>query len=117
MRNNTIHYFLLILLAGIVLAGCGQGGFLIKPVPLRNELKETQIERDKGMFIKDKIAVIDVDGLLVNRQKSGLLGSDENPVSLFVEKLDRARDDRNVKAVVLRFLPPCYPPNKNDERF
>jgi len=106
MRTKAICYLLLNLLMGIILAGCGQRGFLIKPVPLRNELHETEIERDEGMFITDKIAVIDVDGLLVNRQKSGLLGSDENPVSLFVEKLDRARDDRKVKAVVLRLNSP-----------
>ncbi len=95
-----------ILLAGIVLAGCGPRGYLIKPISLKQELKETEIERDEGAFVADKIAVIDVDGLMFDKKKWGLLLGEENPVSLFVEKLDKARKDRNVKAVVLRLNSP-----------
>ena len=58
------------------------------------------------MFITDKIAIIDVDGLLVNRQRRGLIRRGENPVSLFIEKLDRAARDESVKAVVLRLNSP-----------
>jgi len=90
----------------VFFAGCGPSAFLIRPVPARRNLVETEIERDKGVFIRNKIAVIDVDGFMVNREKWGLLRSGDNPVSLFVEKLDKARRDRDVKAVVLRLNSP-----------
>ncbi len=49
-----------------------------------------------------KVAVIDVDGLLVNTDISGVLSGAENPVALFHEKLDAAAADPGVRAVVLR---------------
>ena len=78
----------------------------IELLPTDQRLEETQIQRDKGIFIRDKVAVIDVDGLLINRRKRGLMRDGENPVSMFVEKLDKAAADRNVKAVVLRINSP-----------
>lgn len=89
-----------VFVVGTLGSGCGPSAFLMHPAA--KKLVETEIERDEGFFVFDKIAVIDVDGFMVNRQKSGLLQSGDNPVSLFVEKLDRARKDRLVKAVVLR---------------
>jgi protease-4 len=86
----------------VMLAGCGQTAFQVALVSTRRELKETQIQGDRGLLIRDKIAIIDVDGFLVNRQKRGLVRSGENPVSLFIEKLDKAARDASVKAVVLR---------------
>jgi len=106
MDKKSFCYVMPLLLAAMVTAGCGQRAYLIKPIPIRQELQETEIERDEGSFITDKIAVIDVDGIIVNKRKSGLLSSEENPVSLFVEKLDMARKDRHVKAVVLRLNSP-----------
>ncbi|KKL27577.1 hypothetical protein LCGC14_2383750, partial [marine sediment metagenome] len=89
-----------------LLAGCGNGmGLLIKPVPLDQRLKETVVRTDKG-WVTAKIALIDVDGLIINRRMGGLFGSGENPVSLLAEKLDKARGDDAVKAVVLRINSP-----------
>ena len=96
----------IILLSVFVIVGCGPKGYLIRPVPLQQDLQETEIERDEGGFIKSKIAVIDVDGMMFNKQKWGLLRIGENPVSLFVEKLDKAQKDKDVKAVVLRLNSP-----------
>jgi len=104
MARKVISY--VVLLSALVTVGCGPKAFLVRPVPLQQELQEREIERDKGWFVTDKIAVIDVDGLMVNRQKWGLIQKGENPVSLFVEKLDRARNDPDVKAVVLRLNSP-----------
>ncbi|MFW6132303.1 MAG: signal peptide peptidase SppA [Planctomycetota bacterium] len=87
-------------------AGCGNVGWVVKPVPLEEELVETTVRRDAGLVVPHKIAVVDVDGLLVNRRERGLLGMGENPVSLFIEKLDKAAEDRNVRAVVLRINSP-----------
>ena len=53
-----------------------------------------------------KVALIDVDGLLVNTRLNGPYSAGENPVALFREKLDAAALDTNVCAVVLRINTP-----------
>jgi len=97
----------LVTIAASALAGCGQGGgWLIKPAPIDEELTESVISRDPGLFVTDKIVVIDVDGLLLNQRRQGLFFARENPVSLFVEKLDKAQADPKVKALVIRINSP-----------
>jgi protease-4 len=49
-----------------------------------------------------KVAVIDVDGLLLNTDMVGVYSQGENPVALFREKLEQAAGDPCVRAVVLR---------------
>lgn len=53
-----------------------------------------------------KVALIDVDGLLVNRNMTGLNSMGENPVALLREKLEAAAVDDTVHAVVLRINSP-----------
>jgi protease IV len=53
-----------------------------------------------------RVAVIDVDGLLLNQSLTGLYSVGENPVSAFREKLDAAARDPRVRAVVLRVNSP-----------
>jgi protease IV len=48
------------------------------------------------------IALIDVDGLLLNQDMSGPLTMGENPVSLFTERLEAAANDPSVCGVVIR---------------
>jgi len=102
-RTGRLGLGLLVLTA---LAGCGSQAFVVRPVPDRQDLEESVVQRDGGWCVWDKIAVIDVDGVLMNGSNEGLFGSGENPVSLFQEKLDKARHDRRVKAVVLRLNSP-----------
>lgn len=90
----------------LLLPGCTAGGILIKPVSTADPLQEKVLLRDRFLFVPHKIAVIDVDGIMVNSSKKGLFSSGENPVSLFIEKLDKAQKDRRVKAVVLRINSP-----------
>jgi protease IV len=52
------------------------------------------------------VAVIEVDGLLVNRNLSGFGSHGENPVGLFREKLDAAAADPDIRALVLRINSP-----------
>lgn len=52
------------------------------------------------------VAIIDVDGLLVNKNLRGLGSMGENPVSMFREKLEVAAADPDVRAVVLRINSP-----------
>jgi protease-4 len=53
-----------------------------------------------------KVALIDVDGLLLNQNLSGPYSVGDNPVALFREKLDRIAADKSVCAVVLRINSP-----------
>jgi protease-4 len=54
----------------------------------------------------EKIAVIDVDGLLIDADMTGPYSAGDNPVSTFQEKLNAAATDRGVRAVVLRINSP-----------
>jgi protease-4 len=97
----------IILVAVSLVAGCGPGtGFLIRPVPVNEALEETTVSTDPGFMVTDKVVVVDVSGLLFNQRSEGLMGSHDNPVSLFVEKIDKAQKDRDVRAVVLRINSP-----------
>jgi len=53
-----------------------------------------------------RVAVVDVDGLLVNQNLTGLYSAGENPVAAFREKLEAAAADARVRAVVLRINSP-----------
>jgi protease-4 len=53
-----------------------------------------------------RVAVIDVDGLLLNQNLTGLYSAGENPVASFREKLEAAAGDPRVRAVVLRINSP-----------
>jgi protease IV len=106
MVKGHIRLYLGLLVSMVALAGCGPAAFQVELVPTSQKLEETQIQRDKGLFVFDKIAIIDVDGLLADRARRGFMHAGENPVSLFIEKLDKAAADRSVKAVVLRVNSP-----------
>jgi protease-4 len=105
MGMKNMRYIVVGLFLVCAAVGCGPSALLIQPVPGGRKLRETQVAKDKG-FVSDKIAVIDVDGLMVNTARQGFLQDGDNQVSLFVEKLDKARKDRAVKAVVLRLNSP-----------
>jgi protease-4 len=53
-----------------------------------------------------KIAIIDVDGLLLNDNQTGPMSAGENPVDLFRERLDAAAADPCVCSVVVRINSP-----------
>ncbi len=56
----------------------------------------------KACNTSSKIAVIDVDGVLINKNITGMGSMGENPVALFREKLDALRCDPSIRGVVLR---------------
>ncbi|HEY1683553.1 MAG TPA: signal peptide peptidase SppA [Tepidisphaeraceae bacterium] len=87
------------------MAGCGIPSFLITPVQNTNKLQEMSAETGHG-FSSDKIAIIEVEGMLINAKGGGLLTPTENPLSLFVQELDAAEHDSSVKAIVLRVNSP-----------
>jgi len=98
----TIIALLLLLGAG----GCGTPSFLITPVSSSNRLEETVVQSGQKFFGNDKIAIIELEGMLANARAGGLLQATENPVSKFVQQLNQAERDTRVKAVVLRVNSP-----------
>ena len=96
--NRNIHRAAIIVgLASIVfVAACIPSSFLVTPVSSNRGLVETELSRD-AFFASDKIAVIDVDGTLLNAAAPGLFSEGEHTVSLLVEKLTKARKDPRVK--------------------
>ncbi|GIK16893.1 MAG: signal peptide peptidase SppA [Planctomycetota bacterium] len=93
------------MLGSLMLSGCMPDGLLITLVNTERELEERELYRD-GRWTADKIAVIDVDGIILNAPAPKLFSAGEHPVSLLTEQLDKARRDRAVKAVVLRINSP-----------
>jgi protease-4 len=70
-----------------------------------------------------RVAIVDVDGLILNSPFVGPLSVGENPVALFREKLDAIEADPCVRAVVLRVNSPgggvsaCISMRRDLERF
>jgi protease-4 len=91
--------------AALAMTGCFNG-LLLKPTTVHEPVAETTVTEPCHWYCRDKIAIIDVDGLIMNAKSSALLSDGDNPVSLFREKLDAAADDKHVKAVVLRINSP-----------
>lgn len=69
----------------------------VTPMQLPHRLQDPQ---------SAKIAVIDVDGLLLNSDATGFGSWGENPVSAFRERLDAIECDPRVRAVVVRINTP-----------
>lgn len=97
---------LLILITPTLVTGCRTHGFLIIPVSVAQDLQETVVSKDSGLFVEDRIALVDVEGMLVNQTDRGLFGNGENPVALFSDKLNKAASDPKVKALVIRINSP-----------
>jgi protease-4 len=87
------------------LAGCFNG-VLLTPTRVGGPVEEKVVTPADGWLCRNKIALIDVEGLIINARTDGLLTSGDNPVSLFRERLDAAAEDKRVKAVVLRINTP-----------
>src|SRR5437762_7054518 len=95
----------IVLAAALATTGCCNG-LLLKPTTVHEPVAETTVTEPCHWYCRDKIAIIDVDGLIMNAKSSGLLSDGDNPVSLFREKLEAAAEDKHVKAIVLRINSP-----------
>jgi protease-4 len=87
-----------------VLAGCTRLRFVIDVAPREDELTESVVMGDRGAT--DKIALVDVTGLIINAPRPGFPSGGENPVARFSESLRRAAQDSRVKALVVRINSP-----------
>lgn len=102
-------------LALIAVAICGCRGPLQARTQSHVTMYSSPVE-DRGPLVErvvvpggangEKVAIVDVDGLLVNAPLVGLGSVGENPVALFREKLDRVAADPCYRAVVVRIHSP-----------
>jgi protease-4 len=91
----------------LALGGCTGIRLIIDAVPASDAITETEVMADEDTrWGGDKVALIDVRGLLVDADRRGVLGGAENPVSRFAESLDRARRDGQVRAIIVRIDSP-----------
>jgi protease-4 len=105
IRNMLFCRNLPVVLVLGVLTGCGTPSFLITPVPNINRLQEVQVQPGQG-FRPGKVAITEIEGMLVNARTGGFLQPTENKLSLFTQQMERAANDAAVRAVVLRVNSP-----------
>ncbi len=105
LSTRTSTFGLVALLCGTVLSGCSAPSLLITPVSGKRDLVETVLQRD-SIWARDKIALIDVTGVIMNAPTPQLLGEGEHAVSYLLEQLAMARRDPKVRAVILRINSP-----------
>ncbi|MFG0267336.1 MAG: S49 family peptidase [Rhodopirellula sp. JB055] len=76
-----------------------------KPDNTASPIRPVEINAGSGGS-KSRIAIVDVDGLLIDRNFSGFGSMGENPVALFREKMRWIESDHTISAVVLRINSP-----------
>jgi hypothetical protein len=74
---RTFPYWVLVLLV----SGCGIPSFLVTPVENPSELQQVQVAPGQGFF-PAKVAIIPVEGTLIDERAVGLFSSADNPLSL-----------------------------------
>ena len=78
----------------------------LSPVDDHSPVGETPLPGQCLSANAPRIAVLDVDGLLLNSNMTGLYSQGDNPVALFRERLDAIEADPLVCALVLRINSP-----------
>ncbi|QNN22897.1 signal peptide peptidase SppA [Planctomycetales bacterium ZRK34] len=89
----------------MALVGCGPLTFTVGNSPAGRKITTSVVQEADG-WTRDRVAIIDVTGMITNRSRSGLLSEIENPVGLLHEKLEDARRDAHIKAVIIRLNTP-----------
>jgi len=85
--------------------GCGPTTFVVGISPGDQKMVATVVEPAKSRT-RDRVAMIDVTGMILNARVPGLLSDGDNPVSTFHESLRHAAKDKHVKAIILRLNTP-----------
>lgn len=107
MKLNRLRWVGLWLITTSLLTsgGCGPIHLAVGVSPGDQQLTKTTVTSD-GHWFSPQVALIDVSGVIMNAPKPGLIQRGKNPVSDLHEKLQQAREDDRVKAVVLRLNTP-----------
>jgi protease-4 len=78
----------------------------VAPTSNTGPVVEMPVDGSGGSCAEAKVALVDVDGLLLNQNMTGPYSAGENPVDLFRERLDAAGTDPAVCALVVRINSP-----------
>src|SRR3954462_14856389 len=84
---SVVFRFSFFLFPLLLVGGCGAPSFLITPVQNTNALQEITVEKAKRGH--EKIAMIEVEGMLMNAKSGGFLQPSENPLSLFTQQMEQ----------------------------
>jgi protease-4 len=105
--ENRLHHKSSIYLLSIclLLSGCGPATIVVGITPGDQQVVPTVVQSE-GYWVSDRVAIIEVAGLIHNGRSPGLISEGENPVSLLTECLTAAEHDDDVKAVILRINSP-----------
>ncbi|MEE9584422.1 MAG: signal peptide peptidase SppA [Candidatus Brocadiales bacterium] len=100
-KDTGLLVFLLVAAAATVFAGCAVN----IPITARVQPLEEQVVSGEG---KDKVLVVDVSGIISDRKRKGPLRLSSRPsmVARIKETLEKAKEDDDIKAVVLRINSP-----------
>jgi protease-4 len=103
MRNRSLPAWLIIILMVMSVALHGCAFVSVSLLKTRGPLEETVVA-GKG---KDKILLIELEGVISDEKKRGFIGFEEESfVSHLKEELTKAGEDERVKAVVLKINTP-----------
>jgi protease-4 len=100
-RRPSLALTLVAAAAPLLLAGC----ITVNVTPPPTRARPKVVLEDPGAG-HDRVALIEVRGLLVDSRTPGLLADGPNPVDRFAEHLDLARRDARVKALIVRITSP-----------
>jgi protease IV len=89
----------------LAIGGCGAVTFTIGGSS-QKPLETTVVQSADSWWTCDRVAIVDVSGMLMDSTRRGLLSEGANPLSELHEKLERARADSRVKAIILRLNTP-----------
>lgn len=85
---------------------CSPLTFTVGLTPADQAFTEKLVDTDPQQRTNDKIAIVDINGLILNTRPKGFLSEGTNPVADLQEKLRLAANDPDVKAVILRVNTP-----------
>ncbi len=99
--------FIQLVVAAVSLAACGCSPVTVSFTLFADNgrLHEAAVESDPGGS-QGKVLMIDIRGLIADREDSGLLSSGPNPVDELAAELRKAAEDKSVHAVILRINSP-----------
>jgi protease IV len=117
-RTAAIATLLTLAVAGSLLGGCGPTSVTFTFGGDPSRLEQTAV-LDADAPASSQIALIDLRGLIVDGPRSAIpfVQSGDNPVDELVARLEKARRDSTVKAVVLRVNSPGGAVTASDTMF
>jgi len=72
----------------------------------RGKFRETEVQPAERWYTVNRVLLLEVDGVIVNKDVSAVVTEIENTVASVKERLDRAKEDPLIRGVILRINSP-----------